>query len=387
MKPTTPSRARAPLLALLAMIGVSLALSSCSAEEPEKAAVGERPKSLDVAPVMETGFEVDPRRQQLIGVTYATVERRRIDQLIRTVGTVEYDESRLTDVSLKFGGWIEKLLVDKTGTLVHRGQVLLELYSPELVTTQQEYLTAFDHSRRLADSGNPDATRAAQQLLEATALRLAYWDISETHVRDLETKRKILRALPIHSPSTGYVIDKRVVAGTHTSAGQLLYRLADLDEVWVLADIYEYELPQISLGQPARVSLAYLPGATFEGRVTYVYPYLETAERTVKIRIQLANPGHRLKQGMYADVMLAAARSQVLVVPRAAVLDSGARQVVFVALDEGRFEPRPVVLGAQFDDYYEIVGGLEVGERIVASGNFLLDSESQLASGMGQMEH
>jgi Cu(I)/Ag(I) efflux system membrane fusion protein len=223
--------------------------------------------------------------------------------------------------------------------------------------------------------------------LESSRQRLSYWDIEEVHWKDLERDRRVLRALPIHSPSSGYVVEKDVVAGAHVSAGQRLYRLADLDRVWVLADIYEYELPQVSVGQQAEVTLSYLPGQTFRGRITYVYPYLEAAERTVKIRVELANPGHRLKEGMYADVALSSRRTDVLMVPTEAVIDSGTRQVVFLDLGDGRFEPRAVELGARFDEGYEILGGLEAGDRIVTSANFLIDSESQLAAGMGQMQH
>lgn len=374
-------------LVLLAAVGIAGTLGGCSQDRPEELAHDDSPTAEHGPEAAMPGVEIDPRRQQLIGVTYGTVEQRDVQQRIRTVGTVEYDESRLTDISLKFDGWIEELHVDETGFLVQRDQVLLELYSPDLVSTQQEYLTAFDHHQRLKGSGNPDAVQATQRLVDASAQRLAYWDINPKHVRDLETSRTVLRALPIHSPESGYVIEKNVVAGTFMRAGHLLYRLANLDVVWVLADIYEYELPMVSVGQEVEVSLAYLPGERFAGRVSYIYPYLEASERTVKVRIRLANPSHRLKQGMYADVVLARDRAGVRVVPRSAVLDSGTRQVVFVALEEGRFEPRPVTLGAQFDEYYEVLAGVEVGERIVTSGNFLLDSESQLVSGVGQMEH
>jgi len=375
------------ILLLLSAAGIAGSLGGCAQDRPEEPAHDDPVAGEHSSETAMLGVEIDPRRQQLIGVTYGTVERKDVEQRIRTVGTVEYNESRLTDVSLKFDGWVERLHVDETGLLVQKNQVLLELYSPDLVSTQQEYLTAFDHYQRLKGSGNPEAVQATQRLVDASAQRLAYWDIDPTHVRDLETSRTILRALPIHSPASGYVIEKHVVAGTYMKAGHLLYRLANLDVVWVLADIYEYELPMVSVGQEVEVSLAYLPGEKFRGRVAYIYPYLESTERTVKVRIRLANPGHLLKQGMYADVVLARDRAGVRVVPRSAVLDSGTRQVVFVALDEGRFEPRPVTLGAQFEDYYEVLAGVEEGERIVTSGNFLLDSESQLASGMGQMKH
>lgn len=347
--------------------------------------VAAEPTSAASAPAEVT---IDPVRQQLIGVTFSTVERREVEQTIRTVGTVTYDESGLSDVTLKYHGWIESLRVDETGILVERGQVLFDLYSPDLVTTQQEYLTAYAHQGRLQQAGPSEALDRAGQLVAAARTRLAYWDIPTEHLRELEERGTILRTLPVHSPARGYVVEKHVVAGSHVQSGQLLYRLADLDRVWVLADVYEYELPRVALGQPAEVTLAYLPGATFRGRVTYIYPYLEPKERTVKVRIELPNPGHRLKAEMYADVLLRGeGREEALVVPESAVLDSGARQVVFVALGEGRFEPREVQLGTRFEGFYQVLSGLAEGERIVTSANFLLDSETQLAAGMRQMQH
>lgn len=333
------------------------------------------------------GVMIDSRRQQLVGVTYGLVERRDVDETIRAVGVVAYDEKRLTDVTLKFGGWIEDLYVDETGMLVEKGQELFSLYSPALVSTQEDYLTAFDHFHRIQESGNHEAVEAAGRLLASARQRLEYWDIEEIHWKDLERDRTVLRALPIHSPSSGYVIEKEVVAGSHVAPGKRLYHLADLDRVWVLADIYEYELPMVEIGQKAVVTLSYLPGQEFEGRVTYVYPYVETTERTVKVRVELFNQGHRLKPGMYANVTLSSHRKDVLVVPTSAVIDSGTRQVVFLDRGEGRFEPRPITLGALFDEGYEILEGLEVGDRVVTSANFLIDSESQLAAGMGQMQH
>jgi len=354
------------------------------AEEPEASGHGDHGQMPDMG---ESGVSVDPRRQQLIGVTFAAVERRDVDQEIRTVGNVTYDESRLTDVTLKFEGWIEELFVDETGQLVEKGDRLFTLYSPALVSTQEDYLVALDNQRRLADSGDERAIRGADDLLQAARRRLDYWDIEERHVTDLEQDRQVLRALPIHSPAPGYVIEKDVVAGAHVAPGRRLYRLADLDEVWVLADVYEYELPLVHLGQAAEVSLPYVPDRTFRGRVSYIYPYLEAQERTVKVRIQLRNPGHTLKAEMYADVVLRARHADVLLVPQSAVIDTGTRQVVFLDRGEGHFEPREVRLGASLGDQREVLSGLEEGDRVVASGNFLLDSESQLSSGMRQMQH
>ncbi|MFV2072800.1 MAG: efflux RND transporter periplasmic adaptor subunit [Thermoanaerobaculales bacterium] len=384
----------AHVVPLLIIVMVSIPLLFGCGKQVEK---GEEETSGHVAAGRESGagegamvpgeVMIDARKQQLMGVTYGVVERRDVEQTIRTVGSVAYDEKRLTDISLKFGGWIEELFVDETGMLVEKGQRLFTLFSPELISTQEDYLTAYDLYNRIQGSERGEAIEAAGRLLASSRQRLQYWDIKEVHWKDLERDRKILRALPIHSPASGYVIEKDVVEGSHVLSGKLLYRLADLDRVWVLADIYESELPQVEIGQKATVSLSYLPGVVFRGRVTYVYPYLDTSERTVKIRVELANPGHRLKAGMYTNVELASHRAAVLVVPQTAVIDSGKRQIVFLDSGEGRFEPREVRLGTLFDEGYEVLDGLEAGDRVVTSANFLLDSESQLAAGMGQMQH
>lgn len=368
-----------------ALVVLLLLVGGCSRQEPTRTAAKD-----DTATGMamsEGEFTVDPRQQQLIGVTYGVAERRDVERTIRTVGTIDYDESLLTDVTLKIGGWIEELFVDQTGALVETGQRLFTIYSPDLIESQTEYLLAFDAYQAVTDPDSPTA-RDARQLLDASRQRLEYWNIEERHITDLEKDRTIRRTVPIHSPGSGYVIEKNIIAGAQVNPGQLVYRLADLDTVWVLADIYEYELPYVTVDQEAEVTLSYLPGESFAGRVTYIYPYLEPQERTVKVRIELPNPEHRLKIGMYADVILRAQRRDVLVVPQAAVLDSGRRQVVFLSLGEGRFQPREVTLGARIDDSsLEILDGVTEGDRIATSAIFLLDSESQLSAGMRQMKH
>ena len=407
IRPVPPNRfqlRRGALSAAAGLAGLLVLLAACgrdsdksSPDSSKPAAAGEAaaadsmpgmamPASAPGSPAPRE-FTIDPTRQQLVGVTYATAERRDVERILRTVGNVTYDESLLSDVTVKFHGWVERLLVDKTGVPITRGQVLFTLYSPELVAVQQEYLTAYDYQREVAAKGYPEAIGGAARLLAAVEQRLAYWDIPAEHRRALARDRKIIRALPIHSPASGYVTEKNVFASSHVEAGQLLYRVAGIDSVWVLANVYEPELPFVTVGQEAVVTMAYAPGVDLRGRVAYIYPSVGNEERTVKVRIELANPGHRLKPGMYADVLLQAQRRGVLVVPQSAILDSGERQVVFVARSEGRFVPREVKLGSSFGDLVEVLGGLAAGERVVSSSNFLLDAESQLAAGMRQMTH
>ncbi len=337
---------------------------------------------MDAAPNTMT---IAPERLQTIGVRFEEAKRRALEKEIRTVGRVDIDERRLERVNIKLEGWIEKLLVSAIGDHVKKGQILFSIYSPDLVATQEEYLLALQSLRQLGKSEFPEVARGAKDLLEATRRRFELWDITEDHIRDLERTGKVLRTLPIHSPITGTVLKMEARAGTYVTPGTELYMIADLSRVWILADIYEYELPLIKLGQKARVTLSYDPGMVLTGRVGFIYPTLDPETRTAKVRFEVANPGEKLKPSMFANVELKIPLGTRLAIQRDAVLESGERQLIFLHLGGGKLEWRTVKLGVQAGDWVEVLGGLKEGDHIVTSANFLIDSESQLKSAVGGM--
>jgi Cu(I)/Ag(I) efflux system membrane fusion protein len=343
----------------------------------------EPPSEMEMAP---GAVMVSAERQQLIGLKTGLVEHRTIERTIRTVAVVEFDERRLADVNVKIEGWIEHLLVNFTGERVKRGQSLLTLYSPELVSTQEEYLQALRAKERLSASRFPDIAASADTLVTASRRRLQYWDISDEDIAGLERTRAPRKTLTLHSPIDGVVIERLAYRGKKVMSGETLYKVADLSTVWVLGDIYEYEVPAVRLGQPATITLASYPGEVFRGKVSYIYPVLEAKTRTVKVRFEFPNTRDwKLKPQMYANVELKSPLGRRLVVPDEAVLDSGTQQLVFIDKGEGTFEPRDVKVGARVDGYTEILAGLSAGEKVVTSANFLIDSESQLKTAIGTM--
>jgi membrane fusion protein, copper/silver efflux system len=338
----------------------------------------------------ENVMTLSPERLQAIGVKFELAKRRALDRLIRTVGQVEIDERRLAHVNIKLEGWIDELFVNSTGERVKKGKILFTLYSPELVATQTEYLLALKSHRTLGQSAFPEVAERAKSLLEVTRRRLRLWDITEDHIQDLERTGEISRTLPIHAPLTGTVIKKVALAGMHVNPGDELYTIADLSQIWITADIYEYELPFVKVGQTATVTLSYDPKAALQGRIVFIYPTLDPQTRTAKVRFELANPGELLKPGMYANVELKIPLGMRLVISTDAILDSGERQLIFIHLGGGRLEWRTVKLGVRAGDWVEVLEGLKEEEHIVTSANFLIDSESQLkaaVSGMKGMKH
>jgi membrane fusion protein, copper/silver efflux system len=346
--------------------------------------------AIESPPPTENTMTLSPERLQAVGVKFELAKRRSLDRVIRTVGQVEIDERRLAHVNIKLEGWIDELFVNSTGERVTKGQKLFTLYSPELVATQTEYLLALKSQRTLGRSAFPEVAEGAASLLDVTRRRLRLWDITEDHLQDLERTGTVLRTLPIHAPQSGTVIKKVALAGMHVNPGDELYTIADLSRVWLLADIYEYELPFIKTGQTATVTLSYDPKTVLQGRIAFLYPTLDTQTRTAKVRFELANPGERLKPGMYANVELTIPLGTRLVVPSDAILDSGERQLIFIHLGGGQLAWRTVKLGVRAGDWVEVLEGLKEDEHIVTSANFLLDSESQLkaaVSGMKGMQH
>jgi len=330
------------------------------------------------APSSEPTIEVDPVTTQNMGIRTATVGRGPLRRIIRTVGTVEYDETALADVTTKFKGWVEKLFVNATGQLVMRGDPLFEIYSPELYSAQREYLVALEQA-----TNEPGAA----SLNASARTKLKFYDISDEQIAELERTREPRKSLRIVAPQDGFVIEKAVVEGQMVDPGMRVYRLGDLGLVWVQAQIYEQDLSYIHLGQEATVTLSYLPDREFRGRVTYIYPNLDEKTRTARVRMEFHNPGYFLKPGMFATVQATSElEASALLIPDMAILRSGEKTTVFVAREGGKFEPRTVTLGLQAEnDMYEVHSGLKEGESIVTSGQFMLDSESQLREAIQKM--
>jgi Cu(I)/Ag(I) efflux system membrane fusion protein len=330
-------------------------------------------------------IQITPERQQLIGVKIGTVETRPLEKVIRAVGTIDYDEKRIATVSIKVGGWIEDLYVDFTGRYVRKGEPLLTVYSPELVSTHEEYLTALAAKKSLAKSSIPEVARSGDSLVESARRRLKLWDVTDEEIRKLEESGKAKRTLTFYAPLSGFVMEKSVYKGMNVMPGTTLYKLADLSVVWLYADIYEYELSHIRLGQEAAIQLTAFPGETFRGKAIYIYPFLDPTTRTARVRFVFPNPHGKLKPEMYANVEIKIPLGQKLAVPSGAVIDTGLRQVAIVDKGAGFFEPREIKIGAKTEDYYQVISGLKAGERVVTSANFLIDSESQLKEALGGM--
>ncbi|HEX2163962.1 MAG TPA: efflux RND transporter periplasmic adaptor subunit, partial [Thermoanaerobaculia bacterium] len=324
---------------------------------------------------------VDAGRRQEIGVTTTTVTVRPLGGTLSAVGRVTFDASRLTDVTVRIGGYIEELHVDRPGQPVRRGQPLFTLYSPELYAAQQELLTALASQRAAAGTTAPER---ADYLVRAARERLRLWDLSAEQIDRVISSGQAIERLPVLSPASGHVVEKDVVAGAAVEPGMRLYRIAALDRVWVEAEVYESELSRVAVGQPATVTLPYLPGKTFHGRVGFVYPYLDGESRTGRVRIELANTDGLLKPDMYANVELTTGLGERLVVPRSAVLHAGRRSFVFLDLGEGRLRPQQVETGVAEGEWVEVLSGVEEGDTVVASGNFLVAAESRLRSAIEQ---
>jgi Cu(I)/Ag(I) efflux system membrane fusion protein len=331
--------------------------------------------------------QISPERQQLIGVKFGTVQKRLLERVIRTVGRIDYDERRIGIVSPKISGWIEELYVDFTGRFVRKGEPLLTIYSPELVSTQEEYLLALKAKQDWSRSPFPEVSGGGNLLAESARRRLKLWDISDAQIDKLEKSREPTKTLTLYSPFTGYVLEKMVNKGRFVDAGMALYKIADLSVVWLIADIYEYELPAIRLGQQAAIQMSYYPGETFTGKAIYIFPYLDPQTRTVKVRYEFANPHGKLKPEMFTNVEINIRAGEKLAVPEGAIIDTGIRKLVIVDKGSGYFEPREVRLGIKAGDFFEVMEGLKDGERVVTSANFLIDSESKLKEAVGGTGH
>jgi Cu(I)/Ag(I) efflux system membrane fusion protein/cobalt-zinc-cadmium efflux system membrane fusion protein len=357
---------------------------------------GKSPMGMDLVPVYEDEGEekepastirIDPVTIQNMGVRLGRVERRPLVKDIRTVGFIEYDETKIFTVNTKFNGWIEKLYVDFVGDEVKKGQPLFDIYSPDLVTAQEEYLLALENYRKLSNSAYDRVRESAERLLRASRTRLRYWDLTDKQIEKIDNSGSTRKTLTVYSPASGVVTQKNAFEGHYVKAGEHQYTIADLSTVWVDVDIYEYELPWVRKGMEAEMALAYLPGNRLNGKVLFIYPYLNAKTRTAKIRLQFSNPDYQLKPGMYADIYLKASLGDdALVVPKEAVIFSGVRRLVYIALGDGRFRPREIELGVEVNqNEYQVLSGLEEGEQIVLSAQFMMDSESRLREAIQKM--
>lgn len=319
------------------------------------------------------------------GITFGTADVRPLERTIRAVGLIEFDETRMAYVSPKFGGWAEKLYVDFTGQRVQAGQPLVDAYSPELVTAQEELLLAASLADSVGSSGVESVAGGARELLESARRRLRYWDISDEQIERLIQTGQVRKTLTLYAPVSGIVMEKDVFEGQAFQPGHNLYMISDLSRVWVNAEVFEADAAAVHEGMPAEITVAALPGQTLSGRIEYVYPTLEDRTRSMRARISIPNPSGRLKPGMYATVTFSAELGRVLAVPLPAVLYSGERAVAFVDMGDGEIIPHELRLGARGREYVEVLEGLEPGQRVVTSAQFLLDSESNLAEVMKAM--
>ena len=320
-----------------------------------------------------------------IGITYASVTAGALSREVRTVGQVTFDETRVRAFAPKIDGWVERLHVDATGQYVAEGAPLMSVYSPMLVSAQEELLLAKRLSADVA-GGTPEATRSAADLAESARRRFAYWDIPASDVAEIERSGSVRRTLTLRSPASGFVVEKSVVEGQRIMAGEALYRIADLRVVWLEGEVFEQDLSAVTLDRPVSATFEAFPGQEWTGRISYVYPTLNPETRTARVRVELPNSGLRLKPGMYATFRFTAlGREATLSVPRSAVLTTGERSIVFVRLADGTLEPREVRIGIATSDRIEVLDGLVQGETVVASATFLIDAESNLGSALGGM--
>ncbi len=350
---------------------------------------GKSPMGMDLVPVYEdadgekdatSDIRIDPVTQQNMGLRLGRVEKKVLSKSIRTFGTIVYDETGRHSVNTKFSGWIEALHINYLGERIEKGQPLFDIYSPELLAAQQEYLVAINQKKVLKQ-------KVFNRMLDASRTRLSYWDLTHDQIAHLQKTGKAKKTVTIYSPATGVVTKKSAVQGQYVKMGENQYEIADLSTIWVDVDIYEYELPWIHQGMSAEMVLAYVPGKRYTGEVIFIHPELDPKTRTVRLRLSFPNPDGTLKPGMYADIYLESTLpGERLTIPHEAVIDSGVRKRVFVSKGKGKFEPRDIVVGIEGNNSdFEVIKGLSEDEEIVISGQFLLDSESRLQEAIAKM--
>jgi membrane fusion protein, copper/silver efflux system len=384
-RPGRPRRLGVALFLLILGAAVAAAVLLGRRSEPSAAApAGHEHAAPAPAAEARRPVHLPPEAARRIGVTFAAVTLGPMEREVRTVAQVTYDETRVSVVAPKVEGWIERLRVNATGQAVRRGQPLFDIYSPMVLTAEQELLLAKGLAGRLTgDSG--EARDGAAALVEAARRRLQAWDVPHAQIEAVERSGAVGRTVTLLSPASGVVVEKPVVEGQRIMAGEPVYRIADLSRVWLEGEVFERDLSAARLGQPVTAEFAALPGTVRAGRIAYVSPTLDPATRTARVRVELANPGLQLKPGMYATLRFSARSGPALSVPRSAVLVTGERALAFLKRADGSFEPRPVTLGQTTEDRLEILKGLAAGDTVVASATFLVDAESNLGTSLGGM--
>jgi membrane fusion protein, copper/silver efflux system len=371
-------------LILLAGAAVTFYTLAGNSKTPVEKSAGEHQHGAAAPGGEAKPVRLDPQSAERIGVTYATAEYGALSSVVRTVGQVTYDETKLVNVNPKIEGWVEKLYVDFTGAPVRAGQPLLAVYSPMLVSAQEELILA----RKLLDNsgGTGVAADNARELLESARRRLSYWDVPSPEVEQIERTGMPQKTVTLRAPSSGLVVEKNVFQGQRIMPGMDLYRIADLSRVWVEGEVFEKDLSLVAVGRSARISFESYPGRTFVGRISYVYPTITSQSRTGRIRIELPNLEMQFKPGMYAQMEFDVPIHRAGVhIPRLAVLQTGERSIVFVRAADGSLVPREIQTGVGTSDHIEVLAGLRAGEVVVASANFLIDAESNLGAAIGSM--
>ena len=355
---------------------------------------GKAPDGMDLVPVYAEEGETEQKpgtvkisgaKQQLINLRVVEAKEGAVGQNIRTVGVLQYDETKIAKIHTRVEGWIDRVYADYTGRFVKRGQPLFTIYSPELVSAQQEYLLALKAEKSLGESTFADVSSGARALKNSAYRRLKLWDVSDDQIKRLEESQTPTNTITFYSPVSGFILERAAYEKMRITYDTEIYSIADLSTIWLMADIYEYEAQNVKIGQKALMSLTYEPDRQFEGKVTYIYPSLNNTTRTLKARIEFRNPQFLLKPDMYANVELITNQGTGVMIPEEALLDTGTRKVVIVQTGEGLFQPVEVTVGTRSGGNIEIIKGLKPGDKVITSGNFLIDSESQLKAALESM--
>jgi len=374
----------AALLGVVVLVGIASTSGDKAEKHPEMAGM----EGMDMGGMnmsMDGSVHLTANQIREFGITFGTADERTLESEVRTVGIVNFDETRLAQVAPKFGGFVERLYIDFTGKPVREGQPLVEIYSPELMAAQEELLLAASLDASLGESSVPGVPAGRSNLAEAAIRRLRLWDISDAQIKEILRTGKVRRTLTLHAPATGVVVEKQVLRGQAVQPGQTLYTIADLSKVWVEAELREQVAGNVQEGSDATVELAAFPGRPLKGRVEYIYPTLQNESRTLKARIAIPNADGRLKPGMYATVRFSTPSRTAFTVPSSAVVHTGERAVIFVDMGGGKLMPHEVEVGRVAGNQTEILTGVEPGQRVVTSAQYILDSESNMAEVMKSM--